>query len=608
MSERQAVDPLTLSLIEGRLNSMNQELGSRLFRQCFSTPTAFIRDLGTAVFDKQERQVIIGNWMPVHTAGSDICLKAILDWIGRDNIAPDDFIIANDPFIVQFGHAPDWSFVRPIFYEGELIFYHYLRTHQYDSGGAFQGCYYPRMFDCHGEGLMIPPVKVIEGGKVDEKVYSVILRNVRGAPMVRADNLLAYASMKKAEERALELLRSYGKDTVLAACDEILRRTEEAVRKIISTWPAGTYRAERAADWDGTTDKPVWVRLALTIKPDEGQLIFDFLDSDPEVDYINIPLGQTWASVAAAVAWSLPPGTPRNQGLLNCMTVITKEGTVLGPRYPATTGAQACTLGTEVTECVQVALGQVVPEDTSALWSRHLNAMPAGKRRDKIDPRTKAPQLYWTTTFHGDGSNGAIYGYDGWDGLGPCISAGAVLRAPVEVSEWDCPYRWLRYEFATDSAGDGHWRGGLGTHFEILNTYDPEVWQPLDCVVQTGNSEGEKFGNLGLMGGMEGKRNELGIIRRGEKVKLTGMDNQYVEPGDIIWTKSGGGGGVGDPLDRDLEKVRLDALNEYISVEVARNIYGVVIKPETFEVDYEATTELRKKLKVQRTRSKGKAL
>ena len=608
MSERKEIDPLTLSLIEGRLSSQNQELGYRLFRQCFSFPTAHIRDIGTALFDKQERTVTIGNWMPVHTAGSDVCLKGMLDWIGRDNIHPDDFIVANDPFIVRFGHAPDWSFVRPIFYEGELIFYHFMRTHQYDSGGAYQGCYYPRTYDCHGEGLMIPPVKIIEGGKVDEKVFSLILRNVRGSSMVRADNMLTYASMKKAEERVLELLKSYGKDTVLSACDELLRRTEEAVRKVISTWPAGIYRAERAADWDGTTDKPVWVRLELTIKPDEGQLIFDFTESDRQVDFINCPEGQTRAAVVTGVAWSLPPGTPHNQGLLDCITLITKEGTVLSPTYPATTGAQAPTLGTHVTECVQVALGQVVPKDTSALWARHLNPILTGRRSDIVDPRTKSPQLYWTAPFHADGSMGAIYGYDGWDGLCWALGAGGVLRAPLEVEEWETPYRWIRHEFITDSAGNGQWRGGQGTYLEMLNTYDRKVWQPHDCVVMTGNSDGEKFGALGLMGGTEGKKHKLGIIRKGKKVRLRCNDVQYVQPGDVIWSKSGGGGGVGDPLDREVEKVRRDALNKYISIETAKNVYGVVIKPETFEVDNKATTELRKKLKAKKTGGGEKAV
>ena len=326
MSERKTVDPLTLAVVEARLHALNEELGNRLFRQCFSVPTSHVRDLGTVLFDKDERTLSIGNFMPVHTAGSHVSLKGMLDVIGRENIHPDDFIIGNDPFIVKFGHLADWSFLRPIFYEGELVFYHFCRTHQYDSGGAFPGCYFPRTYDCHGEGLIIPPVKLVEGGKIDEKVYSVILRNVRGSAMVRADNMLVYGSMRTIEGRIIELLKRYGKETLMAACDELIIRAEERVRKIISTWPAGTYKAERAADWDGTTDRPVWVRLALTVKPKERQLIFDFSESDNQVDFINVPLGQVWSSVAVGLLWSLPPGTPRNQGFFNCFEIITREG------------------------------------------------------------------------------------------------------------------------------------------------------------------------------------------------------------------------------------------------------------------------------------------
>jgi N-methylhydantoinase B len=156
--------------------------------------------------------------------------------------------------------------------------------------------------------------------------------------------------------------------------------------------------------------------------------------------------------------------------------------------------------------------------------------------------------------------------------------------------------------------GDGEWRGGAGTNVRIVNMYDPKVWQPLDCVVMTGNSDGEIFASSGFMGGTDGKVNELGIIRKGEDVRLRCLDNQYLQPGDIIWTKGGGGGGFGDPLDREIEKVRWDTLNEYISIERARNVYGVVIAPKTFEVDYKATEELRKKLKAQKKGGEKKTL
>ncbi|MDP6495498.1 MAG: hydantoinase B/oxoprolinase family protein, partial [Dehalococcoidia bacterium] len=420
------------------------------------------------------------------------------------------------------------------------------------------------------------------------------------------DNMLVYASMKKAEERVHAMLRDYGKDAVLAAGEEILRRTEEAVRMAISAWPAGTYKAERAADWDGTIDKPVWVRLALTVNPEDGQLVLDFSDSDSQVDFINVPLGQVWASVVVAVAWALPPGTPRNQGLFNCLKVITKEGSVLDPVYPATSGAQAAMLGVQVTECVQLALGQIVPQEASALWGRPLNPAYYGYRRDRIDPRTKRHRVYRIGTSHSHPSMGAIHGFDGTDGLGGTVTVGgAVIRAPVEVEEWDAPYQWLQYEFLTDSAGAGQWRGGLGTRVAYRNTTDRNSWRPLDDVVQTGNSDGERFGALGLMGGSDGPQNRMWIERKGEHVRLRTVDVQYLQPGDLIITNSGGGGGVGDPLFRDVAKVLGDVLNEYVSIDSARTIYGVVIDRGTFLVDSEATAQLRNLLRGGESRSRA---
>ena len=591
------IDPLTLAVVEARINALNLELGARMFRQAFSVPTAHIRDLGTVLFDKDERTLAIGNFMPVHTGGSEISLKGMLDWIGRENIYEDDFIIGNDTFIVRFGHLADWSFLRPIYYEGELVFYQFARTHQYDQGGAFPGCYFPRSYDCHGEGLMLPPVKIVERGKIQESTYGVILRNLRGAPLVRADNMLVYGSMKQIEQRITGLLKEYGKETVMAALDELIDRARAAVKAIIAKWPAGTYYAERAADWDGTTDRPVWVRLAMTVKPEEGKVVFDFSESDPQCDFINVPLGQVWSSVTAGFLWCLPPGLSRNKGFFDCMEVITKDGTCLSPVYPASAAAQAVTLGMEITECVHMAMVQVDPKETPGTWGRHVNPLYAGKRRDKIDPRTGSIMEYTAHCFHAVASSGAAWGFDAVDGNGSSPLGGAIVRAPIEVEEWMIPYIWSKYEFLTDSCGHGQWRGGLGTHVEAKNIYDRKVWQPLDCLVMSGNADGESFESVGFLGGTGGTKTRLEIEHDGVRRRFRTMDLTFLEPGDSLITYSGGGGGIGNPLDREVEKVRMDALNEYISIKTAADVYGVVVDPVTFAVDEAATKALRKKMR-----------
>ena len=278
------------------------------------------------------------------------------------------------------------------------------------------------------------------------------------------------------------------------------------VEEVGAKWPAGTYYAERAADWDGTTDRPVWVRLAMTVKPEEGKVVFDFSESDPQCDFINVPLGQVWSSVTAGFLWCLPPGLSRNKGFFDCMEVITKDGTCLSPVYPASAAAQAVTLGMEITECVHMAMVQVDPKETPGTWGRHVNPLYAGKRRDKIDPRTGSIMEYTAHCFHAVASSGAAWGFDAVDGNGSSPLGGAMVRAPIEVEEWMIPYIWSKYEFLTDSCGHGQWRGGLGTHVEAKNIYDRKVWQP-STVWSCRATRTEKVSNRwGSWGAQEGRR------------------------------------------------------------------------------------------------------
>ncbi len=597
MKENAALDPVLVPTIERRLTSITEELGIRTVKSCYSYPTGYLRDLGTQIFDNQERLVAQAEWLPAHCGGSNIALQGLLDYIGRDNIYPDDFIIGNHPYIVRSGHLADWSFVRPVFYEGELVFYLYMRTHQYDSGGSNQGAYQPKCFDIFGEGVIIPPVKIIERGKIDEKVYQQILANVRGSAMVRADNLLINSSMIKAEERILDMCRAYGIDTVRQAIDILISSTEEWVRSTIRKWPGGVYRSQGIIDSDGTTPDTIVVNLTLTIDSDAGQLIFDYRDNMKQVDFINGSLGALYSYTLLPLRWSLPAGLSRNQGLYNCITILTERGTICDCDYPATCGGQGPVFGSAIANCIQLALAQAIPKDVPAGWPPHFTPIFSGKDRFKIDPRTGGPRLYWSSPFTSEASSGAIWGYDAWNSLGHCTGSGAMTRAPIEVQEQENPWRFLRCEWLTDSSGHGQWRGGIGCYAEYEYIASAENYRPGDCLVITGCCNGEKAPQFGLLGGTQSINNEMWIKRKGELMPLHTMELVDFEPGDILIITTGGGGGVGDPLDREVDKVRWDVLNEYVSMETARDTYGVIMNPGTFEVDLETTKELRARKK-----------
>lgn len=577
---------------------MMDEVGEKVQRQSQGYATAYLRDLGVILCDAKGRIVVQGDWVPGHTGGAHIAIKAYLDKY-KDDFHPGDFFIGNDPYVLRFGHLPDWSFLRPVFYKGELVFFTYLRTHQADAGGSRPGGYHPRCYDIFGEGLLIPPIRICSKGVIQEEAYELILRNLRLPSAVRADNMLTMAAMKKAEERLVEILDSYGKDTVLDAIEQIMDSTEQAMREAISKIPAGVYKSSSTIDCDGRRrDVPLFVRLTLTVKPEVGEMIFDFSESGEQVEFVNSPLGQTWASVFTGVLMCVHPRILRNDGMYRPITVIAPEGSLCNPVWPATMSACAVIPGTQITEAIQLALAQVVPEQVPACWSRHVCPIFFGRERNIKDPRTGTGRLHWVCSFNSDGSSGAIYGYDGWNGLANEAGLGVALRAPLEIDEHKTPWRYGYMEWETDSSGDGEWRGGMGTRCQFINTQNPETFRLGDQGVMTGNGDGERWLQFGLMGGTAGCPQEMWIIRKGEKTRLRTIDVlDDLEPGDIITTVCGGGGGVGDPLNRPIEKVRMDALNEYISIKRAKDVYGVIIDPETFEVDQEATNKQRGKLK-----------
>lgn len=597
MSKVINVDPMTLSIIERRLISLSREMGTRVIRSARSYVTANVNDIGTSILDEKARIIAQGDWMPGHIAGANVGVRNILKYIGLDNLYPGDFILGNDPYTISSGHQPDWSFLYPVFDGKELIAFCYLRSHQFDTGGAFVGCYWPRAYDVHSEALIVPPVKIFERGEENKVLYGLILKNLRGPEMCRADHLLIRGSMIKVAERIREMYRDYGKDVMRAAYDELLTSSERMIRDAISKWPSGVYKSEAASDSDGTRPEiPVWVRLTLTIDAEKGELIFDYTESDKQVDFINLTEAEVWGETVIPLRWSLPPDIPKNHAIYNCMTIKTKPGTCCQPIYPATCGGQGPNLGTAMSETVQLALAQAIPKDVAAAFTRHLQPIFEGKNPLQ-KTKTGQPMDYFFTSFQSDGSAGAIWGYDGWDAVDCPICAGGVVKSPIEIDERDYPYRFLCSEWVTDSAGDGQFRGGMGAHVEYLNLLDPEKYRPGDAWALTGNSNGEVFPPFGLLGAPEGKTAQMWIKRKGKQIPLHTMDMVQIEPGDLTITDSPGGGGVGDPLDREVEKVWEDACNEYISIEKARKVYGVIIDPKTFEIDQKGTKELRSRKK-----------
>jgi len=585
------IDPVTLSVVWRRLLTITSEIGYRVMYAAQSFVMGMVQDLGPQFISEKGEILTQVDFLPSHSLVAEIPSKIIIERIGK--MDPGDLVIANDSHIIRSGHLPDWTFFRPFYYHDELVCYGYLRGHQMDTGGALSGGYFPRAYDCIAEGLNIPPMKIIRKGEVNEELYGLILRNVRNAAGVRADNMAIYGSLGKGEEALCGLIDKYGLDTVRACFEEMLRAGEEGMRAEIRKIPDGEYYGETAVDWDGSTpDEPVWIRVKLTVKGDE--MIFDYSDSNPQVDFVNSPLGNTQCFTSLGLFLTMDPSIPRNSGTMRPITIIAPEGTVVNPTYPHTYGACACTCGTEICEVTLQALGKAAPHKAVGSWSRHFCPDTMG-RFPTVDPRTGLQEEYFTAPFIEGGGTGAVKGFDGWEGYGGHTTGGVLYRGSVEHTELFFPMHYRTVRLEPDTEGAGQFTGATGNYCERENEDLP--WNK--NLLMSGNSSGELFPQMGQNGAPPAPLPEMYLKRKGkdELEIFKCIDMTYLYPGDILISKGTGGAGWGSPFDRDPEMVREDMEDMKVSIGRARNVYGVVMDPDTFEVDYEATEKLRKELR-----------
>lgn len=574
------VDPMTLSTVWHSFQSICREMRHVIDRTSQNYLIAQLHDVSVGIWDGTGRTVAIPIGLSVQYLGGKLSVEYVLNKF-KGNLNPGDVILVNDPYNGYCCHLPDWGFYRPIFYRGELVFFTFCRAHQMDTGGAYPGGYFPNAYDIHAEGLRIPGIKVLEGDVEREDVMELILNNVRWPQGTRIDNYAQIAATRVCEQRVVALIDKYGMDTILACLEEMMERTEKAVRVAIEKIPDGTYTGEAATDDDGTElDVPVWVRCEITIKGD--RLEVDFSKSDGQrKGFVNCVFNSTFSNTLSALFMFLDPalGEYHNEGSLRPITVTAPPGSVLNAQYPATVGASPVNMGHQIIESVVSAMSKAIPDRAIGCWGKRYGHYIFGH-----DPRSN--EKYVVTTFDMDGGAGAVKGFDGYEGATSIGTLGEVNRGNVEEVEIRFPWRSARWEFSTDSCGAGKWRGASGIHWEVENIGG-------DAGIATGSSDGEVVRAPGALGGEPTPNSRAFYTREGETQQMRGHRLYQLKPGDVILKMSGGGAGVGVPTERDPEKVRWDVLNEFISIEKARDVYRVAIDPVSLAVDEEKTTALR---------------
>ncbi|MGH2727290.1 MAG: hydantoinase B/oxoprolinase family protein, partial [Actinomycetota bacterium] len=422
---------------------------------------------------------------------------------------------------------------------------------------------------------------VYERGAERSDVLELIWNNVRFPKAVRVDNYSMIAATQLAEDRTLKLLARYSKERVLGCIHEMFDRTERAVRAEIASIPDGVYSGESATDDDGTTlDEPVWIRTDITVEGDS--LTIDFSRSDAQRrGFVNSVYAPSYGRAVGSCILLFDPvlADYHNEGSMRPITVIAPAGNVTNAQYPATVGGSPVNIGTQMVEAVTQAMSKALPHRAMAAWGRH-----RGDYTSAVDPRTKSP--YVRTTFDYDGSAGAVWGYDGPTGPTAMGTLASVMRGNVEEAEIRFPWRILKLEVVPDFMGAGRWRGGGGVDWRALN-------EGTEGRMATGSSDGDEMVGAGVLGGQPCPPSRTFIQRDGQLIRVKPHRMQELRPGDILIKLSSGGAGVGDPRERETDAVVRDVHDEMVSVEAARELYGVAIDPDTLAVDIEQTAKLR---------------
>lgn len=566
------LDPITVEVIHNYLLSTAREMNRNLVRTSYNTIVYEVHDFGLAIYDRKLRMIAEAPGLAVFTRGNDYALKKMVEYLGEDNIHPGDLILLNYPYWSSH-HTLDVLAASPIFYEDRLIGFTAVKIHWLDLGQKDPG-YVLDSTSIFQEGLMFPGSKIYKEGVLNTELQELIRFNSRMPDRVIGDMNAQISSCRTGERRVQELVEKFGVETFELAVEEILDHGERLARSRLAKLTKGTWTAVDYADDDGV-DRDTLVKIQTTVTIGEDEVVIDFTGSHPATaGPINIPFGCTIGVGALVFKALTTPDTPANEGNFRPLRVEAPPGCVMHAVPPAPT----FTLWTALlaVDVVMKAFAEGVPDAIPACSGGDIfSVMGVG-----VHPQTG--KMWLESSNEGVGFGGHAGG-DGENGLMHMTEPGC-RNNPIEVLEAKAPLVLQDYALIPDSGGAGRHRGGLGLQRSYKFLSDASA---LTLVKKT------KTAPWGMAGGSDGDPGYV-LLRPGTDRELrTGMVYETMSSGDVLVNHSGGGGGWGDPFERDPEAVLSDVVNEYVSLAAARDVYGVVIDAATMAVDVPATEALR---------------
>jgi N-methylhydantoinase B len=525
-------DPIRLEVFKHLFAAIADEMGAVLRKASFSPNIKERRDYSCALFDTQGRMIAQAAHIPVHLGAMPLSVEAAIHKFGINAFQPSDVILLNDPFLGGT-HLPDITMVTPVFNLQEsiaaqnLIGFVASRAHHADVGGITPGSM-PVAREIYQEGLIIPPIKVIDAGKLNQAVLDLILANVR-TPQERSGDLSAQiAANQRGAIRLQELTTRYGYETVNHYMDELLIYTERMTRRLLASLPNGEYRFTDQLDDDGITDKPVPITVKITIKNERA--IVDFTGSaNQQTGSINAVYAITVSAVYYVFRCLIGLDVPNNSGCLAPIEVIAPPGTVVNALRPAAVAGGNVETSQRIVDVLLGALAQACPDKIPAASQGTMNNLSIGGIWASEEPGKGTPFAYYETI---GGGMGARPSSDGPSAVHSHMTN--TLNTPVEALEYAYPLRVLRYEIRRGSGGAGKFRGGDGIRRDIQLLSDAQA---------TLLSERRRYPPYGLKGGAPGQCGENILTRGDEQEKLPGKGSFELHKGDVLSIRTPGGGG-----------------------------------------------------------------
>ncbi len=559
-------DPITLEILWRRLVSIVDEADASVARTAFSSLLRDAHDYTCMFTDSRGQELVQGTFCTPGQAGAmALGVKQMINSLSLDAYRPGDVFIVNDPWMLA-GHLNDVCVMSPVFYKDRPVAFTACVFHHSDIGGRVSS----DNREVYEEGIFIPPIKLYDAGVLNESVLKMIRWNVRTPEEVTGDIRSQVAANHVCAQKVVEMLEDEGLDTLDDLADEIIDRTEASMRKAISRIPDGVYPYEGIIEGAG---KRKDVAIKLTVAVTGSDIHVDFDGTSPQVDWGgNVVYNFTFAYVFMAVKSAFDPDIPINEGAIRPVKMTAPEGTVVNCRFPAAVAARM-QIGHFMTEMVFKALANATPDNIIA----ESGGTPA---QTNIFYGKRSNGKPWLTMIIRGGGLGASSRMDGHHcAIFPANGA----NTPVEIFESDTPLLVEERSLVCDSGGPGKMRGGLGRKMVIRVPADEKAPRgPTSIAVQAGRF---KYPPNGLFGAKPGSGARFVINDQpGDPSGLSLCEN-----GDVIQFQSAGGGGFGDPLERDPEAVEQDVLNGYVSLEKALDDYGVVIDPVTMKVKVEET-------------------